>query len=107
MTAGATPFPIVVGQLTLVDLLLLLAPVVIVPLGLRLVPLRGRWAIRMLRLARLVQPAGAVAAVIAFLHPEGWTAGIIALGGLFPCALASLAGLLRLLEPRSRRPVPL
>lgn len=107
MTTDTAPFPIVIGQLTLVDLLLLLAPVVIVPLGLRLVPLRGQQAIRMLRLARLVQPVGAVAAVIAFLHPQGWTAGLIALGWLCPCALGSLAGLLELLETRSWRPVPL
>jgi len=107
MTTDAAPFPIVIGQLTLVDLLLRRAPVVIVPLGLRLVPLRCRWATRMLRLARLVQPAGAIAAVIAFLVPQGWTAGVIALGWLVPCALASLAGLFELLETRSWRPVPL
>jgi YndJ-like protein len=107
MTADTAPFPIMIGQLTLVDLLLLLAPILIVPLGLRLVPLRGRWATRILRLARLVQPAGAVAAVIAFLLPQGWTAGVIALGWLCPCALASLAGLAELLETRSWRPVPL
>ncbi len=107
MTTDAAPFPIVIGQLTLVDLLLLLAAVVIVPLGLRLVPLRGPRATRMLRLARLVQPAGAVAAVVAFLVPQGWTAAVIALGWLVPCALASLAGLLALFEMRSWRPVPL
>ncbi len=107
MTTDAAPFPIVIGQLTLVDLLLLLAAVVIVPLGLRLVPLRGPRATRMLRLARLVQPAGAVAAVVAFLVPQGWTAAVIALGWLVPCALASLAGLLALFETRSWRPVPL
>jgi hypothetical protein len=107
MTTDAAPFPIVIGQLTLVDLLLLLAPVVIVPLGLRLVPLRGPRATRMLRLARLVQPAGAVAAVVAFLVPQGWTAGVIAIGWLAPCALASLGGLLELVERRSWRPVSL
>lgn len=107
MIADTAPFPMVIGQLTLVDLLLLLAPVVIVPLGLRLVPLRGRWATRMLRLARLVQPFGAVAAVMAFLLPQGWIAGVIALGWLVPCVLASLAGLVELLEPRTWRPVQL
>lgn len=107
MTTGATPFSMVIGRLTLVDLLLLLAPVVIVPLGLRLVPLRGRLAPRILRLARLTQPFGAVAAVIAFLLPQGWTAGVIALGWLVACALASLAGLMELLEARSWRPLPL
>jgi len=103
----ASPFPVVLGQLTLVDLLLLLAPVVIVPLGLRLVPLRRRWANRMLRLAGLVQPVGAAAAVVAFLVPPGWTAGVIALGWLVPCAIASLAGLVELFETRSWRPVQL
>jgi hypothetical protein len=107
MIAGVAPFPIVIGRLTLVDLLLLLAPVVIVPLGLRLVPLRGPGATRMLRVSRLVQPVGAVAAVIAFLLPQGWTAGAIALGWLVPCALASLAGLLELLETRAWRPLSL
>ncbi len=107
MTADTAPFPIVMGRLTLVDLLLLLAPVLIVPLGLRLVPLRGRWASRMLRLARLVQPVGAVAAVVAFMVPQGWTAGVIALGWLCPCALASLAGVAELLETRPWRPLQL
>jgi len=107
MTAEAAPWPILIGQLTLVDLLLLLAPVLIVPLGLRLVPLRGRWATRTLRLARLVQPAGAVAAVVAFTVPQGWTAGVIALGWLLPCAVASLAGVAEVLETRPWRPVQL
>jgi hypothetical protein len=105
MIASVAPFPIVIGRLTLVDLLLLLAPVMIVPLGVRLVPLRGRWATRMLRVSRLLQPVGAVAAVIAFLLPQGWTAGAIALGWLVPCGLASLAGLWELLETRSWRPL--
>ncbi len=106
MSTGA-PFPVLIGRLTLVDLLLLLAPLVIVPLGLRLVPLRGRRAVQLLRLARWLQPAGALAAVAAFLLPPGWTAGVIALGWLLTCAVASLAGLAELLEAGSLRPVQL
>jgi len=100
---SAAPFPALIGRLTLVDLLLLLAPVVIVPLGLRLVPLRGRRAVRILQLARLLQPAGAGALVVAFLFPPGWTAGVMALGWQAACAVASLAGLMELIETRSLR----
>lgn len=102
---SATPFPALVGRLTLVDLLLLLAPAVIVPLGLRLLPLRGRAAVRILHLARLLQPPGAAAAVVAFLLPAGWAAGVVALGWLMTSAMASLAGLVELIETRSLRPL--
>jgi YndJ-like protein len=98
-------FPPLIGHLTLVDLLLLLAPVVIVPLGLRLVPLSGRLSTRMLWLARCLQPVGALAAVAAFLLSPGWPAGFVALGWLAVCGIASLAGLTELLETRSLRPL--
>ena len=67
-------FPAVVWRLTLVDLLLLLAPLVIVPLGLRLVPFIGPQSLQVLKVARVVQPLGAVAAVVSFLISPGWTA---------------------------------
>lgn len=105
MNSGS--FPPLVGRLTLVDLLLLLAAVVIVPLGLRLVPLTGRLSTRLLRVARLVQPVGALAAVVAFLLSPGWIAGFVALGWLATCGIASLAGLTELLETRSLRPLQL
>lgn len=100
----STTFPALVGRLTLVDLLLLLAPVVVVPLGLRLIPLSGPRSRRVLAVARLIQPLGALAAVIAFLLPAGWVAGVVALGWLLACAIVSLAGLLELIESRSIAP---
>ena len=100
----SSAFPALIGRLTLVDLLLLLAVLVVVPLGLRLVPLTGHRARRVLLLARTVQPAGAAAGLVAFLVPTGYTAGILALGWLATCALASLDGLIELVETRSLRP---
>ncbi len=100
-------FPVLVWRLTLVDLLLLLAPLVIVPLGLRLVPFAGPRSQQVLCVARLVQPFGAIAAVASFLIAPGWTAGAIAMGWLITCGVASLAGLLELIECRSLRPVHL
>jgi len=100
-------FPVLIWRLTLVDLLLLLAPVVIVPLGLGLVPFSGPRSRQVLRVVRIVQPFGAVAAVISFLLTAGWTAGAIALGWLITCAVASLAGLVELIERRSLRPLHL
>lgn len=96
-----------VGRLTLIDLLLLLAVLVVVPLGLRLISLRGRLAGRILCVARLAQPIGAVAVIAAFALPSGWTAGAIALAWLITCGVASLAGVASLVEARSVRPVHL
>jgi hypothetical protein len=90
--------------LTLVDLLFLLAPVVVVPLGLRLVPLTGRYAIRLMRVARFAQPLGALGAVASFLVPVGWSSGLLAAVWLAACGLAGLAGLAELLEARSIHP---
>jgi hypothetical protein len=104
--AGQT-FPVLLGQLTLVDLLLLLAPVAVVPLGLRLAPLASPRAARVMRWARLVQPAGAAAAVVAFLVPTGALAAGLALLWLLACAVASLAGLIDIVDRRSIRPQPL
>src|SRR5947209_3144811 len=100
-------FPVVVWRLTLVDLLLMLALLVIVPLGLRLVPFVGPRSRQALTVARIVQPFGAASAVVSFLFTPGWTAGVIALGWLLTCAVASLAGLVELIERRSLRPVHL
>jgi hypothetical protein len=93
--------------LTLVDLLFLLAPLAVVPLGLRLAPLTGRFAIRLLRIARFAQPFGALAAVASFLVPIGWASGLLAAGWLAACGVAGLAGLAELLETRSIRPTHL
>lgn len=93
--------------MTLVDLLFLLAPVAVVPLGLRLAPFTGRIAIRLLKIARLVLPLGALAAVASFFLPVGRVSGLLAGTWLAACSLAGLAGLAELLETRSIRPVHL
>ncbi len=90
--------------MTLVDLLLLLAPLVVVPLGLRLAPFTGRLAIRLLKIARVAQPVGAVAALASFLLPTGWVSGLLAAAWLVVCGFAGLAGLGELLEARSIYP---
>jgi hypothetical protein len=93
--------------LTLVDLLFLLAPVVVVPLGLRLAPLTGRFAIRLMRIARVAQPFGAIAAIASLLVPIGSGSGLLAAGWLAVCGLAGLVGLAEVLEARSLRPIHL
>lgn len=90
--------------MTLVDLLFLLAPLVVVPLGLRLAPLTGRFAIRFLKVARVAQPVGALAALASFLLPVGWVSGFLAAAWLAACGIAGLAGLTELLEARSIYP---
>ncbi|HEY1455447.1 MAG TPA: YndJ family transporter [Candidatus Dormibacteraeota bacterium] len=100
-------FPVVAGGLTLVDLLLMLAPVAVVPMGLRLAPLQGKVSNRLLGLARLVQPVGAVAALASFMFPPGWLSGWLAAGWLAACAVASLAGLAEVIEERSVGPAHL
>lgn len=87
--------------------MLLLAPVAVVPLGLRLAPLSGRRAARLLKVARVVQPFGALAVVVAFFLPVGWPSGLLALGWLAACGVACLAGLIELFEARSVHPVHL
>jgi hypothetical protein len=94
----------VIGGLTLVDVLLVLATVIIVPLGLRLLPLRGHRSRQILALARLLQPFGAVAVVVSFLMAPGLLAGAVAALWLLTCGIASLAGLVELLEMKSLWP---
>lgn len=84
--------------------MLLLAPILVVPLGLRLAPLSGGNAKRLLRFARFAQPLGAAAALVAFFLPVGWPGGIAATGWLVVCAIAGLAGLAELYEARSVHP---
>ena len=100
-------YPTLVGNLTLVDLLLLLAPVLIVPLGIRLLPFQGPRARQLLGAARLLQPIGAATAIVSFLFAPGVVAGAIALGWLISCGVTSLAGLIELIERRSLRPMQL
>jgi hypothetical protein len=87
--------------------LLLVAPVVIVPLGFRLAPLSRVHAIAVLRAARYAQPVGALCAVVSFLAPIGLTAAMLAAAWLLVCVIASVAGLVELIEVRSLQPVRL
>ena len=87
-------------------MLLLLAPILVVPLGLRLVHLTGRHAGRVLGVAVLLQPIGALTAIASFLVPNGTgagalAAGFLAIGWLVVCAIAAMAGLLEIVETRS------
>jgi hypothetical protein len=100
----SSAFPALVGNLTLVDLLLLVAVLLVVPIGLRLLPLAGYRARQVLCVARIAQPAGAAAALVSFLIAPGYLAGVLSLGWLITCSVASLAGLIELLERRSIRP---
>jgi hypothetical protein len=97
----------VFGQFSLIDLLLLLAPVVVVPLGFRLAPLTRPHALLVLRVARYAQPVGALGAVVSFLVPVGWTAGLLAALWLVVCVVASLAGMVEIVESRSLHPTHL
>jgi YndJ-like protein len=104
--AASAPFPVVFGSLTIVDLLLLLAPVIVVPLGLRLAPLSGPYAKRLLVIARYAQPLGALSLVAAFLAPVG-PGGLLAAPWLAVSGIAGLSGLAELIESRSLRPAHL
>jgi hypothetical protein len=95
------------GPFSLIDLLLLLAPLVVVPLGFRLAPLTRSHAILVLRIARFAQPFGALGAVVSFLVPIGVTAGLLAAAWLVVCVIASLAGAVEIVESRSLRPIHL
>ena len=67
-------------------------------------PLTTAPARRVVRLARILQPFGALAAVVSFLLPAGTTAALLAGGWLAVCALAGVAGLTELVCARSVRP---
>jgi hypothetical protein len=96
-----------VVHLTLIDLLFLLAPLVIVPLGLRLVDFDEGLPSSLLGLAILVQPVGAVLTVLAFLLPTGIAAGVVAGFWLLTCGVAALGALAHLIAGRSLRPTRL
>jgi YndJ-like protein len=96
-----------VTQLTLIDLLFLLAPLVIAPLGLGLIALVPGFASRLLAAAVRLQPIGAALATVAFLIPIGVATGIFASAWLLVCALAALAAVIDLVEGRSLDPVRL
>jgi hypothetical protein len=80
---------------------------VVVPLGFRLAPLTRPHALFVLRIARYAQPVGALGALASFLVPIGSTAGLLAALWLVVCVIASLAGLVEIVETRSLHPIHL
>jgi hypothetical protein len=91
----------------LVEQLLLLAPTVIIPLGLALVEIppqaqKQQWLYRWLK---RVQPIGAALAILAFLVPGGLLAGALAVGWLGVTGLIALLGLLRFVSNGYRDPL--
>ena len=94
-------------HLTLIDLLFLLAPLVIAPLGLALIAFDEGLPSSLLRAAILIQPLGALLAVAAFLLPIGLPAAILAAAWLVVCAIAGLGALAYLVQGRSLHPVRL
>jgi hypothetical protein len=94
-------------HLTLIDLLFLLAPLVIAPLGLALIAFDEGLPRVLLRAAIRVQPIGAVLAVVAFLRPIGVPAAILSTAWLLVCVIAALGALAYLVQGRSLHPVRL
>jgi len=94
-------------RLTLIDLLFLLAPLVIAPLGLALIDFDEGLPSSLLLVATRVQPLGALLAVLAFLLPIGIPAAAVASGWLLVCAVAALGALAYLVQGRSLHPVRL
>ena len=94
-------------RMTLIDLLFLLAPLVIVPLGLAVIAFDGASASRLRGAAVRIQPVGAALVTLSFLLPTGVLAAILGLGWLLVCAVAALAALADLVEGRSLHPLRL
>ena len=91
-------------RLSLIDLLFLLAPLVIAPLGLALIAFDEGLPRVLLRATIRVQPAGAVLAVVAFLLPIGLPAAILSTIWLLVCGIAALGALAHLIQGRSLHP---
>jgi YndJ-like protein len=91
-------------HLTLIDLLFLLAPLVIAPLGMALIVFQEGLPSSLLRAAIRLQPVGAALAVLAFLLPIGLPAAILAVAWLLVCAIAAFGALAFLVMGRSLHP---
>jgi len=104
--AFAAGRPLHWADLSLIEVLFLFAPLVIVPLGMKLVP-RLVLADRSLlyALARSGQPVAAVFAALAFLYPAGKVAAALAAPWLLVTLLLGASGLLCLLRGENR-PLP-
>ncbi|MEA2634710.1 MAG: hypothetical protein QOH92_1477 [Chloroflexota bacterium] len=91
-------------HLSLIDLLFLLAPLVIAPLGLALIVFQEGLPSSLLTAAIRLQPVGAALAVLSFLLSIGLAAAILAVAWLLVCAIAAFGALAFLVMGRSLRP---
>lgn len=82
--------------LGLIEILFLLAPLVHVPLGFRIVERQVGAYTRAGRVAHFLLPWAAILVAASFWPPSGRTAGMLATGWLAVCGLAALDGLWRL-----------
>lgn len=91
------------GLLRWIQLLFLLAPLIIVPLGLSLIESSAQpdWG----NIIRVVQPVGAIGVVASFLAPIGWLAASLAGVWLGVTLLLALLGLGRLWSRGSLLPI--
>jgi len=88
----------------LIELIFLLAPLVLVPLGLGLIaaPRAIKLPEPFMYWARLLQPFGAALAVASFCVAPGASAAVLACGWLVVCGLLGLCGLLQLWWDRAK-----
>ena len=84
-----------IARIGAIELMFAFAPLVIVPLGIELGNLLGTEG-SVNRVARKIQPAGAVLAVLALCLPQGKIAGVMACGWMVVCGLMGLSGVLEL-----------
>jgi hypothetical protein len=89
-------------ELALMEYIFLLAPLLIVPLGLNLVdiPAGAKLQAYLYGLVKMLQPVGALSAVGSFLWPRGVAAGTLVAPWLVVTLLIALLGLIRFLTRR-------
>lgn len=90
-----------IARIGAIELLFLFAPLVIVPLGMDLGRALGGDG-RLGEIARRLQPAGAVCAVVAMLMAPGLRAGLVVLGWMLVCVLMAGEGVVLLVSSWSR-----
>jgi hypothetical protein len=103
-TAGAAVWALIavltrmgIARMGAIELLFLLAPLVIVPLGIELGRVMGGGGLSE-EIARRLQPIGAALAVVSVWLPPGRNAGLVALGWLGVCILMGGGGLVALIR---------
>ena len=94
-------------EVGLVEQLFLLAPLAIIPLGLRLIkiPAQAKRQQQLYGLIRIAQPMCALAVVIAFVAPTGMLAGLLAASWFGLTGLMALLGLTRFIGRGLTNPV--